>query len=124
MATRKYCMKCNRGTCKRHNRTRSRSIPIILGKKLGGGCGCGGVLHGGYTYSKRTYTRHHTPTQQNSIKHVRTSTRKMKGGNGGCANGVGFGTSFSGMPISKFYPLNSFDSDPNYYSLDSRNIPL
>ena len=75
-------------------------------RKRVGGCGCGSKLHGGYTYGSTRSTR----------------SRKQSGGNG--CGAVGFGTSFENLPIHRFYPYNSYDTDPNYYSLASRNIPM
>ena len=92
-------------------KTRRRSIPLKLGNRIGGGCGCGGMLHGGYTYPK---------TRSRSA----SSSSRQSGGSGCDGGAVGFGTSFNSVPISTFFPLNSFQHDPNYYSLDSRNIPM
>jgi hypothetical protein len=45
----------------------------------------------------------------------------MKGGSCGTAT---FPSSFSNVPIHSFYPLNTYQSDPNYYNIDSRNVPM
>lgn len=74
---------------------------------------CAGASRGGSKYTRGGYTYSQRP---------RLQTRRQSGG---CAGGtVGFGTSFNNVPISTFYPLNSFQTDPNYYSLDTRNIPM
>ena len=45
---------------------------------------------------------------------------------GGCGCGGmkgGFEPSFSGLPASKFYGLNTYNNDPNTMQISSRNLP-
>lgn len=101
-------------TCKQ-TRTRKPSLPLAHAFFLGGGCGCGGnAVHlpqqGGYRVNK-----------------IRTNVRSgtMRGGGTGVGSVMGgeCGTpSFDGLQISKFYGLNTFQNDPGYFTVDSRNV--
>jgi hypothetical protein len=75
---------------------------------------------------RKTQNAHKRKSKTQKRRHHRKNVTLGYTFRGGCGCGGmkgGFAPSFSGLPDSKFYALNTHNNDPNMMQISSRNLP-